>query len=135
MIADFVLTWEAKKNELAEQYRREHPDSYEGIFEDVVRLLGSCDDYEVPDADRITVINHGSYQGTIVFVVGAKGYQPDTHWACSVSYGSCSACDTFQHLRYSCGPEDWDDETPTKEQASGYLSLALHMVQSLVEIT
>jgi hypothetical protein len=55
------------------------------------------------DPERITRIDHGDYQGTIVYVVGADGYQPYDHWYVKVGYGSCSGCDAWEGV---CGYSD-----------------------------
>jgi hypothetical protein len=73
------------------------------------------------------VIDHGNYQGTLIFIVGETGYQPSRYWYCGVYYGSCSGCDTFEAVR---GYRDYDQPAPPRE-IEGYLTLALHMLQSI----
>lgn len=74
-----------------------------GSYDDLVRLVASMlhdeDDYQTPDPERVTAIDHGDYQGTRVYVIAADGYQPRLHWYARVSYGSCSGCDFFQSAR------------------------------------
>jgi hypothetical protein len=128
VIQKFVDRWMANKHLVAERYAEKHPDGYAAIFGDVVSVL--CDannEYDSPDPERITVTDHGSYSGTMLFTVACGGYTPERYWACLVDYGSCSGCDTFEALHaYSD-----DDEQPTPEQIDGYMTLALHMVQAL----
>jgi hypothetical protein len=86
----------------------------------------------LPDPQRLTVIDHGDYQGTLVFVVGATGYQPATYWGFSVGYGSCSVCDTFQRIRdQSSYGDDGNELGPTEAQVNDYYTMMLHMVQSM----
>ncbi|KKL82598.1 hypothetical protein LCGC14_1983120, partial [marine sediment metagenome] len=74
-----------------------------------------------PDPERIHEINDGDYQGTIVFVIGAKGYQPDTYWSTTVYYGSCSGCDAIEAA--------WDyGRTDSME---GMYAIALNMMQGM----
>jgi hypothetical protein len=84
-------------------------------------------DYEecALDPTRIYEINDGDYQGTLVYVIAEKGYQPSAYWYVRVYYGSCSGCDTLQAI---CG---YDDKQPTQEQVDDYWKLALHIVQGL----
>jgi len=82
-----------------------------------------------PDPNRITEIDYGDYQGTLVYVIGQKGPQPGTHWTTSVSYGSCSGCDTLEAIRSEAnGPQ------PTEDQMKEYRTLALHLLQKMKEV-
>lgn len=132
MIEKFAHAFQEKgMDALREQYKKDAPGSYDAIFTDVVKFLnGISDYYEAPDPDRITVIDHGDYQGTRVFVVAATGYQPWTYYVCKVGYGSCSGCDTFEAIR----GYRYDDGPTPDEEVEGYVTLALHMVQSMKEV-
>jgi len=46
-----------------------------------------------------------------------------------VSYGSCSGCDTLEAIR------DYSGDTPTEKQLDEYMTLALHVVQGLRQIS
>ena len=106
---DSILDWEYSPDE-----------SYSSLLNKALNLtVDTENDYPCPDIDRITVINHGSYQGMLVFVIAATGYQPYDYWATNVSYGSCSYCDTLQAAK-------------TKEDL---YTLALHMLQRMKSIT
>lgn len=125
MIDNFVESWNKNKDQVREYLTKNTP-RYEELFTEVVKILE--DDWESPDHERITKIDHGHYQGTLVFVVACEGYQPSTYWYLRVYYGSCSGCDTVEHIRmmnYSY------DEDPTEEQIEAYMRLALQMVQGL----
>jgi hypothetical protein len=132
VIKEFVQIWDKKKDDLQLSFMEKHPNGYEDIVKQVIELIGS-DDHGIlgyggqPDPDCIHVINDGDYQGTLLFVIAAKGYQPSTYWYVKVGYGSCSGCDTYQSIRDSGG---WND-TPTEEQVRDYMTLALHIIQEL----
>lgn len=130
MIQEFVSVFMSKKHELEEVWSEKHPESYENIFSNLIQLLASNTDYGGPDPERIVVVDHGDYQGTRLFVVAAKGYQPSTYWTCKVDYGSCSGCDSFEAIR----DEGYSSDGPTPEQVKGYVTMALHMVQEMKEI-
>ncbi len=128
MIARFVAVWDAHKEEVAAGFAAKEPSSYKDVVTAVVRLLHDHteDDYgEQPDPERIVEIDHGDYQGTLLYVIGATGYQPSTYWAVSVGYGSCSGCDTL------CGIIDSADD----DKVPQYVTLALHVVQGLKKIS
>lgn len=139
MIQEFCDRFIAARPELEKRYAAEPPGSYAAIFTDLVKILHDEDDYGTPDPERITAIDHGAYQGTILFIVAADGYQPSTYWSCAVHYGSCSGCDTFQAIQsdystYWWGEEDGPDEQRRAEAAKEFAQLALHMVQAMRKI-
>jgi len=125
MIQKFVNRFMAAENVLREKFAAQHPDAYIDIMKAVVSVIGEEDAYGEPDATRIHLIDDGDYQGTLLFVIAAVGYQPSDYWYVKVGYGSCSGCDTLEGIR------DYEDGPPTKEQVDAYMTLALHIVQGL----
>jgi len=127
MIQQFVDRFMAKKGEVRAQFAKKQPDNYAEIVKMVVGVIGEDKDYadDNPDPERIHAIDDGDYQGTLLFVIGATGYQPNDYWYVKVSYGSCSGCDTLEGIR------SYDDDPPTEEQINDYMALALHIVQGL----
>lgn len=128
MIQDFVDRFMAARDQIKNEFTREHPGDYKDIVRVVIKAITVPDDYDYPDPERISVIDHGHYQGTLLFVIGAHGYQPRDYWYAMVDYGSCSASDTFQSIRDDC--EDWSNP-PNHRQIDDYMTLALHIVQRL----
>tara|TARA_Y100000310_G_scaffold187678_1_gene187685 strand:+ start:341 stop:748 length:408 start_codon:yes stop_codon:yes gene_type:complete len=126
MIKEFVERFEDKKKELEAVFRAKHPDEYLDVVRAVTKVL-KTDDFRSIDPGRIHQIGGGDYQGTLVFVIAAEGYQPDEYWYVPVGYGSCGGCDTLQGVRES---GSWD-EPPNDEQVKDYMTLALHIVQGL----
>ena len=124
MIKEFVTRFDAAREQLAEGFSKKHPSEYLDIVKAVISVLDSSD-YSVPDPDRIHQIDDGDYQGTLLFVIGAQGYQPERYWFVRVDYGSCSGCDTLQRIA------DYSDAAPTQDQVKDYMTLALHIVQGL----
>jgi len=112
MIDEFVAAWNSRKEELRAIFEKNPPGQYHQLVRKVVERM------PLMDASRIKEIDFGNCQGTIVYVVGAAGYQPSRHWVVKISYGSCSHCDSLQ----AC------------ESADDYLTLALHIVQQFQEI-
>lgn len=125
MIKEFIERFEAGKGALREDLEKAHPENYKELVTKVVRIIGDGSDYRQPDPDRIHEIDDGDYQGTLVYVIGASGYQPETYWYVKVGYGSCSGCDTLQAIEgYSCEP-------PDEDQVNQYMTLATHILQGL----
>lgn len=128
MIKEFVDVWDAHKGELEDTFRAEYPDSYQDIVEAVVTLIHKhlADVvYYRPDPTRISIIDHGDYQGTLLFIIADTSYQPDDFWFVKVSYGSCSGCDTLESI--IDGPDD--------NKLGDYMTLALHILQGLTVLS
>lgn len=125
MIKELVASWEENKHKIENSLRLNHPDNYKELVKLVITHI-TQDDYIINlDPERITEINHGGYQGTLVFVIADIGYQPSDYWYIRVSYGSCSGCDTLERIR------SYDHNPPTDEQVKDYMTLALHIVQQI----
>jgi hypothetical protein len=133
MIANFVKAFMDAQPTVEAELQAAHPEGYDAMVKRVVSLLAEVTDVdgwrgESPDPDRITIIDHGSYQGTKLYIIGASGYQPSTYWSIFVDYGSCSGCDSYEATR------SYSDDPPTEEQARDYWTMMLHMVQSMREV-
>jgi hypothetical protein len=83
---------------------------------------GDSRSYEL-DPGRITEIDHGEYQGTLIYVIGEPGYQPSNYVVTKVDYGSCSGCDTLDRIL-----EDTDNQ---EQQLNDLLTLCLHIIQHM----
>jgi len=125
MIKEFIERFEKNKNQLRGTFSAAHPENYKAIVASVVRAVGAEDEYKEPSPERIHEIDDGDYQGTLVYVIGAGGYQPSDYWYVKVDYGSCSGCDTLEGIR------GYSDEPPTSDQINDYMTLATHIVQGL----
>ena len=125
MIEAFTKAWDQRKHEIEIKFQNGHPSSYHDIVEAVIWILDDTDHFTNPDPGRITVIDHGDYQGNFLFIIAADGYQPSDYWFVKVGYGSCSGCDALKDIR------DYGDDNPTEQQVKDYMTLALHIVQGL----
>ena len=125
MIDEFVKKWEDGKTNIESAFKESHPKEYKDIVKAVVKAVGAGSEYDVPDPERIHVIDDGDCQGTLLFVIAAKRLHPYDYWFVKVNYGSCSGCDTLKAI---CG---YDDKPPTPEQVKDYMTLALHIAQGL----
>jgi hypothetical protein len=129
MIKEFVKQWEERKHLLEEWLKENQPSNYEDIYKKLFELVvtkpnGYGDEWEW---ERFKVIDDGHYQGNLIFILCSNDYQPnlDDYIFTEVDYGSCSGCDTFEHIR----DLQWGSEKNTDEQVKQYMTLALHMVQ------
>lgn len=107
----------------------DHSPSYSELVKRVIEIVNLDGDYGEPDPTKIVTIDHGDYQGTLLYIVPAIGYQPSTYWALKVSYGSYSGDDT---LKAAVG---WDwPEKKSGQALNDVYTLMLHLVQSMKEI-
>jgi hypothetical protein len=128
VIEKFIHRFDAKRGAIRASFAAKAPEDYKAIVRAVATALHDEDDYESPDPERVHQIDDGHYQGTLVFVIGAQGYQPSTYWYVKVGYGSCSGCDTLERIRMYC------DEPPSPEQVEQYMTLAVHVLQGIKQM-
>ena len=123
MIQKFVDRFMEKQQDLRQGFAVNEPEDYQDVVKRVISVI-AVDEYgEGPDPQRIHKIDDGDYQGTLVFVIGANGYQPSTYYYVKVGYGSCSGCDTLEDIRYSADSGE--------QKIADYMTLALHIIQGL----
>lgn len=84
------------------------------------------------DVEKITEIDNGDYQGTLLYILPFSNYQPSEtdYFITYVDYGSCSGCDTLQHIQ-SLG--DWDQETPNEAQINDLMKLCCHILANTIQ--
>jgi hypothetical protein len=129
MIREFVERFQSPEGQASLRAAfSKRPDTYQDVVRAVIEVVAGSKDWDVPDPDRIHAIDDGDYQGTLVFVIAEKGYQPSRYWYAKVGYGSCSGCDTLQAI---CS---YSSDAPTDDEISQYMTLALHIVQGLKEM-
>ena len=102
-------------------------------YEDLVKLvvtevLNKNNNHDIEwDAENITTVDNGDYQGTMIYLIPLKTYQPSEYeyLMAYVWYGSCSGCDTLQSIQ--CG-------YPTEEeQINDYVGLCRDIVRSIIK--
>ena len=78
------------------------------------------------DEDKITEIDNGDYQGTLIYLIPRNCYQPmvSDYVYTSVSYGSCSGCDTL------LAAQNWD-YCNVKYNVDMVTTIALHLVENM----
>ena len=77
------------------------------------------------DIGNLHEIDDGDYQGTLLYIIPKKTYQP-SYWeyvATYVYYGSCSGCDTL------LGILSYGEDLPNEVQVKEYAELCLDILQ------
>jgi len=128
MITEIIEQWEENKSKLKNYFETTTQNEYNQYKIILKKTFELC--FKEYDYNKITEINDGDYQGTLIFLIPKNTYQPtERDYLCtSVSYGSCSSCDTLQRI---INDSDDYDELPNEKQVTEYMTLALHMVQKL----
>jgi len=126
MIQLFIDRFMENKHKLEKKITKEGVANYNSLVKMIIETITDDDEYgdHNPDPRRIHEIDDGDYQGSLVYVIAEKGYQPTDYWTVKILYGSCSGCDTLQAI---------NEEVPSK-QLKEYMHLALHVVQGLKEL-
>ena len=84
----------------------------------------------VLDLDRITQIDNGDYQGTLLFLIPFESYQPsETDYLMTfVGYGSFSGCDTLLNIQAGTY-----NEPPTETQLREYMALCKDIIANTIK--
>lgn len=136
MIKYCLEKWNKNKGVL-EQAIREYNTKYDIDYTDIVKLvvtyiLNDDDDEQHKwDANRITVIDNGDWQGTQLFMIPKATYQPAEYEYLLTyqSYGSCSGCDTLQHIIDDLGGTG----KPNEQQVKEYMTLCKDIVTNMIK--
>lgn len=133
MIVYCLGKWERNKQALKEALMSDkelRTCEYKHLIEMVVKhILNNSQESEDREwnTSKITEIDDGDYQGTLLYVIHKETYQPSEcdYLMTFVSYGSCSGCDTLQDIqRY-----DRDDDVPIKD----FMALCRDIVSNIVK--
>ena len=123
MITQWTTPFVESKGEFIEWLKEQSYPDYHALLQKAIEIIaekGEGFGYgDTPDPHCIHQIDDGDYQGTLVFVIGAKGYQPSTYWYTKIDYGSCSGCDALEDAWGYGDNHDYE----------GMYSLTLHMLQ------
>ena len=130
MIKLFAKAWEKNSKNLEEWFAetpQEKYYEYKFIWKAVLDIVVNPVMRTPFNTERITEVDDGGYQGTLLLIAPFDTYQP-CHYEyvlTYVDYGSCSGCDTLLAINsHSYG------DLPTAEQVKEYLQLALNMLQA-----
>ena len=102
---------------------------------DLVRMSVNCvlnegeTGCETWDTDNITVIDNGDYQGTLLFMIPRRVYQPSEYdyLLTFAGYGSCSGCDALLSII------GYSNDGMTEDIARELLVLCKHLIENIVK--
>ena len=133
MINEFVAAWNKNKSNL-EEFFRTHKQSEYSEYKDLVKLVFDIvinpemeNDRKRYYTDDIHEIDDGDYQGTAIFILCRRVYQPEiSDYVCTNTYyGSRSGCDTLMAIN----DEGYLEDLPSDDQVSDYMTLCMHLLQ------
>ena len=135
MLKYCLKKWDENKNHLERQLKTDTTlNSCEYV--DLVKLLvtyvlnkGENDDGLMWDVDNITVVDNGNYQGTQLFLIPIKTYQPAEYeyLLTYVGYGSCSSCDTLQAI------QNCDEKLLSENQVKDFMTLCKDLLTNMIK--
>lgn len=130
MIQRFVDAWERNKPLIRRMFAEKHPGDYDDVVLTVLAGLRheAPSQGGFPDPAATLVIEGDSYQGTNTYLLVDSFRGGEPRWYVRVDYGSCSGCDTLCSIHTGRR-----SDRPTDEQVDEYMTLALHIVQSIKE--
>lgn len=86
---------------------------------------------EVWDSSKIVEIDHGYYQGTLLFLIPKKHTIPGEYeyLMTYADYGTCPACDVLEGIRWN---DDGEEKLPTEQQVKDYMTLCRDLVSHMI---
>ena len=121
----YIKSWEQNKEKVKEELNKKLKSGYfDGNYIDIVGCIvnnvlneTAGHNFEKYNANKITVIDNGNYQGSQIFAIPMDTYQPAPYEYifCYAYYGSCSGCDAL--LAATC--------------IEDIMQIALHIFQSM----
>lgn len=131
MLKILLEKWDKNKDKLRKALSERKCD-YE--YKDLVKLTFSVifndgKNEEDLDIGRITEINDGDYQGTLLYLIPFDTYQPTQYeyLMTYVYYGSCCGCDTLMSI--CCDDED----LPNKQQVDDLMTLCKDLITATIK--
>lgn len=132
-----VEQWDKNKHRLEKDIRENfsyyNDAEYGDLVAKVVDLIFNDEDDILYDSENITEVDNGDYQGTLLYLIPEKSYQPSEYQYLMtyVDYGSCSGCDTLQSIQMWIFDEA--DEKRKEEFVKDMMGLCLHLVQNTIK--
>lgn len=137
MLKILLKKWEENKDKLQETFIAKRQLLAECQYKDIVAITfdvifnsGGDASYNDLDISQITEIDNGDYQGTLLYCIPFKTYQPCEYeyLMTYVSYGSCSGCDTLIRIQEDMTYYD-DDLAWVKD----FMMLAKDILQNTIK--
>lgn len=132
MLKYCLRKWDENKKKLEEELLKD-PDlnvcNYKHIVEKVVEIILNTNEEYLWSSEGITEIDDGDYQGTLLFLIPRKTYQPSEYeyLMTYVGYGSCSGCDTLQAI------QDYGETQISEDQLKGFMVLCKDIITNMIK--
>ena len=127
--------WNKNRDRLEDVLRTDW-ELYRCDYEYLVKLVikhilndEECEYGDKWDADRITTIDNGDYQGTLLFVIPNATYQPSEYeyLLTYIGYGSCSVCDYLQSI------QPWEARDLTDQEVKNFMALCKDILTNIIK--
>ena len=130
--------WAKNQNKLREELTKTNIEflRYKDLVHLTFKIIYNDDEHAVwppnINVNRITEIDDGNYQGTLLFLLPFDIYQPMEceYLMTYVGYGSCSGCDTLQHILSL--NNDWDAKYPNERQVNDLMVLCKDILANTI---
>lgn len=142
MLKFCVEQWDKNKGKLERDIQENISKYNELYYKDLVKKVVSLvlNDTDVDynddwDSENITEIDNGDYQGTLLYLIPLKTYQPSEseYLMTYVGYGSCSGCDTLQSVQMWYFDEDEVDNKNKEKFVKDMMDLCLNLIQNMIK--
>lgn len=128
--------WDRNKDKLQETLIKGSTFINECSYIDLVKLsfqiiFNSDGEGDQLDIKKITEIDDGDYQGTLLYLIPFETSQPSEYeyLMTHVSYGSCSGCDTLQSIQ----DQDYSKRFLTDQQVSDFMTLCKDILTNTIK--
>lgn len=134
MLKILVEKWDKNKEVLEDYLRKNFPvENYNKLVKATFDCIYNTNEDEELDTNRITKIDDGDYQGTLLYVIPLDTYQPSEYdyLMTYIGYGSCSVCDPLESILSATW---WEDvNAPTENQIKDLMGLCKDIVQNTIK--
>ena len=132
MLKYCLRKWDENKKKLEEELLKDQDLNnceYKHIVEKVVEIILNTNEENLWSSAGITEIDDGDYQGTLLFLIPRKTYQPSEYeyLMTYVGYGSCSGCDTLQAI------QDYGENSISEDQLKGFMALCKDIITNMIK--
>ena len=132
MLKYCLKKWDENKKKLEEELLKDpllNECEYKHIVEKVVEIILNTNEEYLWNTEGITEIDDGDYQGTLLFLIPRKTYQPleYEYLMTYVGYGSCSGCDTLQAI------QDYGESPISEDQLKDFMALCKDIITNMIK--
>lgn len=129
MLKILVEKWDKNKKVLEDYLRKNFPpEDYDDLVKATFDCIYNTNEDEELGTNNITKIDDGDYQGTLLYVIPFKTYQPSEYdyLMTYIGYGSCSVCDPLESIVF-------DKKVPTEQDIKDLMGLCKDIVQNTIK--